>query len=129
VNIGGMVAMVGASYMGKKENKLKWLLKPNKISNSTTKQATMLLLSDVAGSAELIQRWEHLFSIGNVNIGGKTAIVHAIRLIVGSLFWNPHDIVPSRPSIYKILANRRQHRLRRSILYNIDLQQAVRTID
>jgi hypothetical protein len=91
VNIGGMVAMVGASYMGKKENKLKWLLKPNKISNSTTKQATMLLLSDVAGSAELIQRWEHLFSIGNVNIGGKTAIVHAIRLIVGSLFWNPQD--------------------------------------
>ena len=81
--------MVGASFMGRKGKRRKWLLNTNKISNSTTKEATMLLLSVAVGSTELIQRWDHLFSLGNVNIGGMSAIVHVIRLIVGSIFWNP----------------------------------------
>jgi hypothetical protein len=44
--------------------------KSNKTSNSMTKETTTFLMSVAASLAELIQRWDHLVSPGNVNIGG-----------------------------------------------------------
>ena len=56
-----------AIFVTKKQN---CYFKTNKTSNSMTKETTTFLLAVAAGLAELIQRWDHLVSPGNVNIGG-----------------------------------------------------------
>jgi hypothetical protein len=51
-----------------------WLLKTNKISNSMTKEATMLLLAVGASWVGPMQRFGCSFLPGDANIGGMTVI-------------------------------------------------------
>jgi hypothetical protein len=49
--------------------------KTTKISNSTVKEATTLLIEVAASSADQIQRWDHSVLKRDVNIVGVTSIL------------------------------------------------------